>query len=161
MIYQFLHQHAIAFERVDHPPVFTCEEARRLVPNLDGAETKNLFLRDAKGRRHFLVAVRADKSVALKELGGVLGATGLSFGSAERLSKHLGLAPGSVTLLGVLNDVSSSVEVVIDQELWDSDAFLCHPLVNTSTLRIEKTQLLKFLEITKHSPRILPIPRTT
>ena len=158
MIYEFLESNGIAYERVDHPAVFTCEEARRLVPQLPGADTKNLFLRDGKGRLHFLVSVPPQKNVDLKALAVALGVNGLGFASPERLKKYLGLEPGSVTLLGVVNDASQSVEVVIDEELWAGEALLCHPLINTSTLILKKAALLSFFELTKHPPRVLRIP---
>ena len=117
-IYQFLADHDIEYERHDHPPVFTCEEALRLVPPLPAAKTKNLFLRDRKGRRHFLVAVGYEKVVDLKALASLLGVSKLGFASAERLQRYLGVDPGSVSILGVVNDVNEEVEVIVDQDLW-------------------------------------------
>jgi len=89
MIFKFLDSNAIAYERVDHPAVFTCEEAKRLVPSLAGAETKNLFLRDAKGRRHFLLSVPAEKNVDLKTLSTIIAVSGLSLASPERLKREI------------------------------------------------------------------------
>src|SRR5690349_15851592 len=117
MIFEFLDSNAIAYQRVNHPPVFTCEEAKRLVPTLAGAETKNLFLRDGRGRKHFLLSVPAEKNVDLKALSRALGISGLSLASTDRLKKYLSLEPGSVSLLGVINDSSKEVEVLIDQDL--------------------------------------------
>jgi Ala-tRNA(Pro) deacylase len=97
-IYQFLADHDIEYERHDHPPVFTCEEALRLVPPLPAAKTKNLFVRDRKGRRHFLVAVGYEKAVDLKALASLLGVSKLGFGSAERLQRYLGVDPGSISI---------------------------------------------------------------
>ena len=116
-IYAVLDRHGIAYERVDHPPVYTCEQARELVPPLPGREVKNLFLRDKKGRRHFLVVVGYDKSVDLKSLSKVLEAPGLTMGSPERLGRYLGVEPGSVTVLAAVNDVEAAVEVVFDADL--------------------------------------------
>ncbi len=158
MIFEFLDSNGILYERIDHPPVFTCEEAKRLVPTLAGAETKNLFLRDAKGRKHFLLSVPAEKNVDLKILSMVIGVNGLSFASPERLKKYLSLDPGSVTLLGVINDTSKEVEVLIDQDLWEAKALLCHPLINTSTLIIPRDALAKFFELTGHVPKVIAIP---
>lgn len=158
MIFDFLESNSIAFQRVDHPAVFTCEEADRLVPVLPGAKTKNLFLCDGKGRRHFLLSVRPEKAVDLKLLGEQLSAAGLRLASAERLDKHLKLNPGSVTLLGLINDRQHAVELVIDQELWQEESFLCHPLVNTSTLVIEKAELDRIFKLTGHLPRIIDVP---
>ena len=157
-IYQFFADHAIEYERHDHPPVYTCEEALRLVPPLPGTKTKNLFLRDRKGRRHFLVTVGYEKAVDLKALASLLGVSKLGFASAERLERYLGVDPGSVSILGVVNDVNQEVEVIVDQDLWGAKAFQCHPLVNTSTLVISRDHLQRFLEITGHPVRLLDVP---
>ena len=157
-IYQFLAEHAIEYERHDHPPVFTCEEADRLVPPLPAAKTKNLFVRDRKGRQHFLVVVGYEKVVDLNALSSLLGVSKLSLASPERLRRYLGVDPGSVTILGVVNDLDKEVEIIMDEGLWDSKAFRCHPLVNTSTLVISRQNLQRFLDTTGHKPRILNIP---
>ncbi len=157
-IYQYLDDHDIRYERHDHPPVFTVEDVNRLVPPLPAAKTKNLFLRDGKGKRHFLVIVGAEKSVDLKALKGVLDASRLSFGSPERLMKYLGITPGSVSVFAIVNDTDKAVEVVLDESLWKSDAFQFHPLINTSTLVISQDNLGRFLEATGHKVRILDIP---
>jgi len=157
-IYQFLADHHIEYERHDHPPVFTCEEADRLVPSLPAAKTKNLFLRDKKGRRHFLVAVQQNKVVDLKALSSVLGVSKLALASPERLKRYLGLAPGAVTILGVVNDPKKEVEVILDRDLWASKAFRCHPLVNTSTLVISREDVNRFLQVTGHPLRVVTIP---
>lgn len=157
-IYAFLDQHRLTYQRFEHPPVFTCEEARLLTPNLPGAETKNLFLCNYKGTRHVLVSVPAEASVDLKALSDQLEIKGLRFASAERMMRHLGLEPGAVTLLAAFNDRADAVEIVVDQALWQADAILCHPLVNTETLAIERASLARFLELTGHRPRILVIP---
>ena len=98
----FLAEHAIDARRYEHPAVMTVEESERLVPRLPGAKTKNLFLRDKKGARHFLAAIPHDLAVDLNALGLQLSAGRLGFGSHERLMKHLGITPGSVSLLVVL-----------------------------------------------------------
>jgi len=105
-IYQFLTENNIPYERYDHPPVFTCEEADRLVPELPAAKTKNLFLRDRRGRRHFLVVVGYEKVIDLKGLSPLLGVSKLSLASSERLKRFLGVDPGAVTILGVVICVS-------------------------------------------------------
>lgn len=157
-IYAFLDRHAIAYERHDHPPVFTCEQAREHVPAMPGAEAKNLFVRDRKARRHFLVVVGYDKNVDLKALSAVLGAPGLSFASPDRLMRFLGIEPGSVTVLGVVNDTERRVEVVFDADLWRADAVRCHPLVNTATLAIARADVERLLAITGHRWRVLDVP---
>ncbi|UTH73554.1 prolyl-tRNA synthetase associated domain-containing protein [Chromobacterium sp. IIBBL 290-4] len=158
-LYRLLDEQGIAYQRVEHPPAYTCEEATRLIPYLPGAECKNLFLCDAKGRRHFLVAVPASASVDIKALGETLGAKGLRFASPERLKKYLGLEPGSVTLLGAFHDAERAVHVVVDETLWANEAILCHPLVNTATLSVSVADLERLLIHSGHSPSILAVPR--
>ena len=99
-IFEFLQAQGIVAERHSHPPVMTVEESLRLVPKLPGLKTKNLFLRDKKGRRHLLVTVPHDLPVDLDALGVALDAHKLGFASAERLLKHLEIRPGSVSLTG-------------------------------------------------------------
>ncbi|MEN8244861.1 MAG: prolyl-tRNA synthetase associated domain-containing protein [Thermodesulfobacteriota bacterium] len=156
--FEFLDTHDIAYERHDHPAVYTVEEADRLVPDLPGAKTKNLFLRDDKGKRHFLVLVPSDKRVNLKALKEVLGVKRISFGSPERLKKHLGIEPGAVSLLAVYNDGEQKVEVFMDRDLWAADTFLFHPLVNTSTLVISKADIQGFLKATGHTLKVVDVP---
>ena len=157
-IYQHLSEHDVSYQRFDHPPVYTCDEAKRLAPDMPGANTKNLFLRDNKGKRHFLVLVDYEKTVDLKQLSKVLGVSGLSLASAERLSKHLGVEPGSVSILAALNDSQGAVQVVVDKQLWLEDSFCCHPLVNTSTLVISRADIEKLLHVSGHQPQIVSVP---
>ncbi len=157
-IYEFLDNSNIEYERFDHPPVFTVEDVHRLTPDLPGAKTKNLFLRDKKGNRHFLLVVPADKRMNLKALPKVLETSKISFGSPDRLMENLGVTPGSVSLFAIVNDQKNRVEVVIDESLWASDAFQFHPLINTSTLTISRDSIKKFLAATRHEVKILDIP---
>ncbi len=158
-IYKILAEHHIEYERCDHPPVFTVEEACLLTPNLAGAKTKNLFICDHKGKKHFLVVLEAHKRIKLKMLAEVLGVKKVRFATPERLMQHLGITPGAVSLLAMVNDREKAVEVVIDSHLWESsNAFLCHPLVNTSTLVIAQHDIERLLNSTGHTFRILELP---
>jgi Ala-tRNA(Pro) deacylase len=154
----FLARHGIALRRVDHPPVMTVEESERLVPPLPGVKTKNLFLRDKKGTRHFLVTVPHDLAVDLDALGDRLSARRLGFASAERLLQHLGVTPGSVSLLALVNDTARSVEFIIDRRLWEASAVHAHPLANSATLVIPHAELERFLKATGHAVGIIDVP---
>ena len=155
----FLAQHHIEAQRHEHPPVMTVEESERLVPRLPGAKTKNLFLRDKKGARHFLVTVPHDLPVDLDALGRCLEVAGrLGFASSDRLMKHLGITPGSVSLLALFNDTARAVEFVIDRRLWESSAVHAHPLVNSATMVIPHASLERFLAATGHAPRVIDVP---
>ena len=154
----FLRERGIRAERHEHAPVMTVEESERLVPRLPGAKTKNLFLRDRKGLRHFLVTVRHDVAVDLNALGVVLGAGRLGFASPDRLQRCLGITPGSVSLLALCNDAGGTVEFVIDRTLWEAPALQAHPLINTATLILSHTDLERFVAATGHSPQIVDVP---
>ena len=156
--FAFLSEHAIAYERCDHPPVATVAEAARLVPPLPGVKTKNLFLRDKPGRRHFLVCVPAAKPVDLTLFSDQIGAGRLSFGSPDRLVKYLGVAPGAVTLFAVFNDPDHGVELYVDEDLWQAEAYQFHPLVNTSTLVVSREAVTRFLKLTGHPLHLLRVP---
>jgi len=156
---RFLRAHDLAPARHEHPAVMTVEESERLVPPLPGAKTKNLFLRDKKGARHFLVSVPHDLAVDLAALGSALDAGRLGFASAERLQKHLGVTPGSVSLLALFHDPAHAVEFVIDRALWQAGAVHAHPLVNTATMVLTHADLERFLAATGHAARVIDVPR--
>ena len=154
----FLIAHAIKLERHEHAAVMTVAESELLVPTLPGAKTKNLFLRDKKGLKHFLVTIPAASSVNLNQLGDLLGAGRLGFASADRLLTHLGVNPGSVSMLGLVNDTAHNVQFVIDQALWDAPAVQAHPLINTATMVVPHADLVRFLAATRHKPKIISVP---
>jgi Ala-tRNA(Pro) deacylase len=157
-IHNFLESHGIEYERYDHPAVYTCEDVNRLVPELPGRKTKNLFICDSKGKQHFLVTLPDEKSVDLKSFSEALEVKKLRFASADRLQKHLKLEPGSVTILGVMNDEARQVSVIVDKAIWEADALQCHPLVNTATLVISLDNLRKFLDATGHPATVMDVP---
>jgi len=157
-IYDFLDSIDVSYERFEHAAVFTVSEAKLLSLEMNGASTKNLFLRDKKGIRHFLVTLPQDKQVDLRELSTILETSRLSFASPERLKTYLGIEPGSVSLLALLNDSKNKVEVFVDKEIWDSETILCHPLVNTSTLAVSRDGIWQFLKKTGHTLRLVKVP---
>jgi len=155
----FLDDRGIAYHRVDHPAVFTCDEADRLVPaDAVGVQTKNLFLRDKKGRRHWLVVTSCTKPVDLKALAPVIGADNLSLGSPDRLARYLGVTPGAVTLLALVNDPGHEVALVIDREIWEAEHWRCHPLVNTATLSMPWASVEAFLSAVGHPAATVAVP---
>ncbi len=154
----FLRRHGIAAEWHEHAAVMTVEESEQLVPPLPGAKTKNLFLRDKKGARHFLVTVPAARTVDLNALGAVLATGRLGFASPERLHKHLAITPGSVSLLALVNDGAHAVEFVLDRSLWEADAVHAHPLTNTATVILAHADLEAFLRATGHVARVIDVP---
>lgn len=158
-IHTFLSDHGISYEHYDHPAVFTCEQAQELLPaDIPGADTKNLFLRDKKGRRHILVTVGYEKQVDLPALSDLLDAKKLGFASSDRLQAHLGITPGAVSILALVNDTLHAVEFYMDEDLWKSDAFRVHPLVNTASLVISREGIERFLAATGHELHIINVP---
>jgi len=152
-----LDQLGIAHRTVEHPPVFTVEEAKALRGNLPGHHIKNLFLRNKKEEMWLVVALE-DRAIDLKRLGEVLSAGRLSFGSADRLKRTLGVEPGSVTPLSLVNDEARAVQLVLDRGVADGGPVNAHPLVNTMTTALAPADLLRFFDATGHTPRWLDFP---
>lgn len=154
-IYPLLDRLGIAYQRYDHEPVFTCDEVERAVAVPGPVHTKNLFLRDKRARRHLLLVTSCAKAVDLKRFVDQVGADTLSFGSAERLQRFLGVSPGAVSLLALAHDREQAVELYLDADVWSADRVFCHPLVNTATLALSHADLERFLAHTGHVPRIV------
>lgn len=144
-IYKLLDDLSINYKKYEHPAVFNCEQAHLLELDIDGVATKNLFIKDRKGSRHFLVIVLADKSIDLKSLSQRLGVTSLSFASPRRLDKYLGITPGSVSILDIIKDNNNEVELVIDKAIFNYSSLQCHPFTNTATLDITVTGVQQLL----------------
>lgn len=141
----FLEEKKIPFEWVEHKAVYTIEEMEELGLEDMNEIAKNLFLRDQKGKRHFLVVIRADKQANLKELGEKLGIGKLSFASEERLEKYMKLKKGAVTPLGVLNDEACAVEVFFDEDFIGMDRIGVHPNDNTASVYLKTEDLLHLI----------------
>lgn len=149
-VYQTLDRLGIRYDRFDHPPVATVEEAVLHWTGIDATHCKNLFLRNKKGDRHYLVVLEHRKAADLRALASRLGDDRLSFASPERLEAHLGLTPGSVSPFGLVNDPTHKVRVVIDASLKASSHVAFHPNVNTTTLRIAREDFERFLQAMGH-----------
>jgi Ala-tRNA(Pro) deacylase len=146
----------IAYRNHEHAAVFTVEEAKALRGALAGGHIKNLFLRNKK-EEMWLVVAEEDKRIDLKALGERLGAGKLSFGSADRLMRYLGVLPGAVTPFGIINDTERKVKVVLDRDLMGFDPVNAHPLVNTMTTALAPEDLVRFLEAEGHAPLITEV----
>lgn len=144
-VYDALNKRNIKYEVVEHEPVHTMEDMDALGLSQKGVLCKNLFLRDAKGKRHFLITLSEKKNADLKSLGKSLGAGTLSFASEERLETYLGLKQGSVSPFGLMNDVNHAVEFFIDKDLSREKSLGIHPLENTATVFLSYKDLDKFL----------------
>lgn len=147
----------IAHATVEHAPVFTVEQAKAHRGSLPGHHIKNLFLRNKK-EEMWLVVTLEDRAIDLKRLGEALGAGRLSFGSPDRLRRVLGVEPGSVTPLALVNDTAGAVTVVLDRGLEADGPINAHPLTNGMTTALSLAGLLALFAATGHSPRWLDFP---
>lgn len=148
----------IATTTAMHPPVFTVAEAKLHRGEISGVHTKNLFVRNKKGRM-WLVVCDQDRDVDLRTLAGHLGSNSrLSFGSAERLMRYLGVVPGAVNPFAVMNDHTKAVTVVVDRDIVGEEPLNFHPLDNARTTTIATPDFLRFLEAVEHTPIITDLP---
>jgi Ala-tRNA(Pro) deacylase len=145
-VYSALEQLGIPYTRYEHAPVYTIQEIDDLKLEMKGLHCKNLFVRNQNGNKHYLVLVSQEKRADLKQMAEQIGSSRLSFASEERLMKHLGLTPGAVTPLGLLNNEDRNVIVVIDEDLKNSEFICLHPNVNTATVSIRYEDFMKFLK---------------
>src|SRR5262245_8936125 len=156
-LFAFLDRLGIAHRTVPPAPLFTVEQSQALRGSIAGAHTKNRFLRDKKGALVLLTALE-DAVIELKSLHRHIGASGrFSFASAESMRETLGIEPGAVTPFAAMNDRDHRVSIVLDAALMQHEIINCHPLVNTMTTSIARADLLRFLEATGHSPRIVAV----
>lgn len=135
----------IEYVRVEHPPVYTVEEAKKLCPTIEGG-CKNLFLKGPRGENYYLVIMIDTKIADMKAIGAQLEVSRLSFAKEEELYHLLGLKPGEVAPFGLLNNENKAVTVVIDDELEMLEQVSFHPNVNTSTLVMTYKDLMRYLE---------------
>ena len=135
-VIELLNNKNIEFEMVEHEAVFTMEDMDNLNLGEKGTEVKNLFLRDEKGKNHFLVVAKEDTKIDLKTLKDKINSTKLSFASEERLQKYLGVTKGCVSPFGVLNDEQKEVKVFIDKNVENEAKIAVHPNDNTATVYI-------------------------
>lgn len=148
----------IAHRTVSHPPLHTVEESRALRGEITGGHTKNLFVKD-KGGNLFLITAEEGSPLDLKTMDKAIGAKGrLSFASAEQLLAHLGILPGSVSPLALVNDTACAVRFVIERRLMDHAEINVHPLVNTMTTTLAREDLIAYVRATGHEPAILELP---
>ena len=135
-VYAALDALGISYTAHEHPPIFTGEEASEHWKDVPGVGIKNLFLRNKKGNRHYLVILAVDKEADLRKLVKVIGDDRLSFGSPDRLMAHLGVTPGSVSVFGLIHDGSKDVQVIVDEDLKRADRLIFHPNDNRASVSI-------------------------
>lgn len=150
--YDYLDTLGITYERVDHEPAQTMEVCEGIEGTLGAPICKNLFLCNRQGTAFYLLLMPGSKPFKTKELSSQIGASRLSFASPEHMLEYLGVLPGAVSVLGLMNDRRRCVYVLIDSEVLDAEYVGCHPCVNTSSLKLRMRDVLeKFLPATGHT----------
>lgn len=157
-LYTFLKTNQISYQRYEHPPVYTVEQANQHLLDAPGARTKNLFICDEKKENYFILWVQSDKQIHFNRLGKEQNLGKPRFGSPEKLKEYLNLEPGSVSVLALVNDPQKKVSLLVDRELWQEESFQCHPLVNTATLVVSRADIERFFALTGHTFHLIDVP---
>jgi len=144
-LYELLVRLSIEFEYHEHPPVATIDDAKIHWKDLNSGRCKNIFFRNHKGDKHYLVILEHLRQLNIHDLEKRLKQGKLTFASDQRLKKYLGVEPGSVSPFGLINDESHHVHLFIDEKLNESERLSFHPNLNTASLVIKKSDFLKFL----------------
>mgnify|MGYP000676629263 CR=1 FL=1 len=142
--------------RFKHEAVFNCAQASSLLLDISGAKTKNLFLKDKKGKRHFLLVISDEKVLDFKVLAKRLNVNRLSFASDDSLKQYLKSEPGRVSLLDILKDDEGAVELFIDEDVWDAKIVQCHPYSNESTWTIGTHDIDRLFTHVKREYQFIP-----
>ncbi|MDY0076540.1 MAG: prolyl-tRNA synthetase associated domain-containing protein [Bacteroidales bacterium] len=145
-VFQSLSELQIPYQSYEHPPTPSVEDALPYWENIDAVHCKNLFFRNHKGNKHYLVIFHYLKQLNIKQLEQLLKQGKLSFASEKRMLKYLGLLPGSVSPFGLINDTEKHVQLFIDEDLMHTENISFHPNINTATVVISKDDFLKFLD---------------
>lgn len=157
-VYDYLDKLRIPYEGIDHDVASTMEACEAVDKELGVTMCKNLFLRNRQKTTFFLLLMPGDKQFVTKDLSAQLGISRLSFAEPEYMEKYLNITPGSVSVLGLMNDYDWYVDLLIDKDLKDDEYIGCHPCINTSSLKIKMDHILKiFLKKTGHRPRYVTL----
>jgi Ala-tRNA(Pro) deacylase len=154
---QFLQDKQIAYILHEHPAVYTCEEAEQHCAHIPGLATKNLFLKNQKKNRYFLIVLPADKKADLKKIAEIVNEKKLSFANPEELQDKLGLQPGAVSPFGLINDDKQAVEVYVDKEVYNAEIVSFHPNRNTASLELTGAMWQKYLDIINHDIKVIAL----
>ena len=157
-VYDLLERLDVPFERVDHDAVGTIEGCAEIEKLLDIEICKNLFLRNSKGDQYYLLMLPGGKHLVTKDLAKKIGSTRLSFGTPEKMEEYLDITPGSVSVLGLMNDHENNIQLLVDNDIKKWEYFGCHPCINTSSLKIKTADLFsKILPAVGHEPVFVDI----
>ena len=157
-VYDLLERLGVPFERVDHDAVGTIEGCAEIEKLLDIEICKNLFLRNSKGDQYYLLMIPGGKHLVTKDLAKKIGSTRLSFDTPEKMEEYLDITPGSVSVLGLMNDHENNIQLLVDNDIKKWEYFGCHPCINTSSLKIKTADLFsKILPAVGHEPVFVDI----
>jgi Ala-tRNA(Pro) deacylase len=160
--YDFLDKLGIEYYRVDHEPAMTMEACLAIEGVLGARICKNLFLTNRQKTAFYLLMIPGDKIFKTKDISAPLGTSRLSFGDGELMEQLLDITPGSLSVLGLMNDLDHDVTLLIDKDVLDGEYIGCHPCINTSTLKIKVSDLMdKVIPALKHRPTMVSLPRYT
>ncbi|MBY8991611.1 MAG: prolyl-tRNA synthetase associated domain-containing protein [Candidatus Lokiarchaeota archaeon] len=155
---QWLAKHNIKYILHSHTAVFTVPEAKIHAGHISGSHCKNLFLKNKKSGQLYLVTIPYDKRLDLNQFRKMIGAPKIRFAGPEDLLEVLGITPGAVSPLGLVNDTDDKVIFMIDENIWNANEICCHPNVNTETLQIPGTEFQKLIKATGTTMEIKNLP---
>ena len=159
-VYDFLDSLGICYDRIDHEPAMTMEICAALSETLGVSICKNLLLCNRQCTKFYLLMLPADKVFKTKDLSAQIGSSRLSFASGEYMEELLDITPGSLSIMGLMNDKENKVQLLIDDELFREEYIGCHPCINTSSLRIRTQDMIqKLIPAMKHIAKTVSLPR--
>ncbi len=160
--YDFLDSLNICYHRADHEAAMTMEACREIDQVLDTPMCKNLLLCNRQCTKFYLLMLPGEKQFKTSVFSKQIGSSRLSFAAPEYMERFLDITPGSLSVLGLMNDRENQVELYIDEEILKSEAFGCHPCVNTASLRLRTADLMeKILPAVRHCAHVVPIQQET
>ena len=159
-VYNLLEQLKIPYERVDHEPADTMEACREIDKILAPAVIcKNLFLCNSQQTKFYLLMIREDKKFKTKDISKQINSARLSFAPSEKMQEYLDITPGAVSVMGLMNDKENQVQLLVDEEVLNSEYFDCHPCVNTTSLRVRTRDVFEtFLQAVHHDYITVQLP---
>jgi len=155
-VYEFLDELGVEYERVDHEPAMTMEICEEIDRVLGATICKNLFLCNRQQTVFYLLLIPGNKVFKTKDLSAQINSSRLSFAGAEHMEKYLDITPGSVSVLGLMNDKENSVRLLLDEDVLKEEYIGCHPCINTSSLKIKTADMMeKIIPALKHQPTVV------
>ena len=159
-VYDLLDSLGVEYERIDHEAAFTMEACEKIDEALEAVVCKNLFLCNRQKTMFYLLMMPGDKPFKTKELSAQIGSARLSFAEEAFMEELLDITPGSVSIMGLMNDKENKVRLLVDEDVLKGEYLGCHPCINTSSLRFRTADLMgKILPAVHHEPRIVTLPQ--